>query len=256
MAGDGGAQLGDPGSWLVLVVPGLDGGDGHRHELGRAVGVGEALAEVDGPGRRGQGGHLVEDGGGEPAQAGPDVRRAVSHRPDPRWDRPGKEHSRAPRGPEYCALGRSGTMGPPPLSEALGVVCLEHPVASLALSTRHDGALGDTVTTQTIVPGPLGAADPCSGPGGGPAVVHPSQKLITVAIVAGPAGRPGHLGPGPVGPCCEPDRHRDGCRPLRDHRLRPDDRVPPPLHPRQLQARHGRSRSSWPWSARWASRVR
>lgn len=43
------------------------------------------------------------------------------------------------------------------------------------------------MTSQTIDPGPLGAADPCSGPDGGPAVVHPSQKLVTVAIVAGPA---------------------------------------------------------------------
>lgn len=43
------------------------------------------------------------------------------------------------------------------------------------------------MTTQTISPGPLDAADPVSGQDGEPARVHPSQKLITVAIVAGPA---------------------------------------------------------------------
>jgi len=43
------------------------------------------------------------------------------------------------------------------------------------------------VTTQTIHPEPLAATDPWSNPDGGPPTVHPSQKIITVGIVAGPA---------------------------------------------------------------------
>jgi len=41
--------------------------------------------------------------------------------------------------------------------------------------------------TQTIDPGPLAADDPATHPGGGHARVHQSQRLITLAIVAGPA---------------------------------------------------------------------
>jgi stearoyl-CoA desaturase (delta-9 desaturase) len=52
---------------------------------------------------------------------------------------------------------------------------------------RHNGALGDTVTTQTTLMDPLDAVDPALGADGIAAQVRPSQKLITVLIVAGPA---------------------------------------------------------------------
>ena len=59
-----------PGAGRVLVVPGPDGGDGGLGHLGRAVGVGEALAEVDRARRDGQRRHLGEDRRGEGLQVG------------------------------------------------------------------------------------------------------------------------------------------------------------------------------------------
>ncbi len=54
VGGDRGAQLGDARAGRVLVVPGPDGGDRGLGDDRRAVGVGEALAEVDRAGARGQ----------------------------------------------------------------------------------------------------------------------------------------------------------------------------------------------------------
>ncbi len=68
MAGDALAQLRDTGTGRVLVVPGSDRCDRGLGDLGRAVGVGEALSEVDRAGSYGQGGHLGEDRLAELAQ--------------------------------------------------------------------------------------------------------------------------------------------------------------------------------------------
>ena len=73
MVGDGPAQLGDARPRGVLVVAGTDGGDGGLGHHGRTVGVGEALAEVDGAGLDGERRHLREDRRAEPLQAGREV---------------------------------------------------------------------------------------------------------------------------------------------------------------------------------------
>ncbi len=39
----------------------------------------------------------------------------------------------------------------------------------------------------SVPPGPMAAVDPCSAAVAAPLVIHPAQKLVTVAIVAGPA---------------------------------------------------------------------
>ncbi len=65
--GDRGAQCRDAWAGRVLVVPLAQRGDGGGEHLGRPVGVGEALPEVDGTGAYGEGGHLREDGGAERA---------------------------------------------------------------------------------------------------------------------------------------------------------------------------------------------
>ncbi len=67
--GDGAAQLGDAGARRVLVVAVADGVGGDLLELGGAVGIGEALAEIDRVGGDGQLRHGGEDRRGERAQA-------------------------------------------------------------------------------------------------------------------------------------------------------------------------------------------
>src|SRR5439155_2468944 len=54
-------------------------GDGGLGDLGRAVGVGEALAEVDRPGLDGERRHLGEDRRAEALQARGQVRGAARH---------------------------------------------------------------------------------------------------------------------------------------------------------------------------------
>ena len=54
-------QRRDADAGWVLVVAGPDGRDRGLHHLGRPVGVGEPLAEVDRPGADGEGRHLGED---------------------------------------------------------------------------------------------------------------------------------------------------------------------------------------------------
>ena len=61
MGGDGGPQLGDALARRVLVAPGHDGLCRHLGQLGRSIGVGKALAQVEGAGGHGQVGHLGED---------------------------------------------------------------------------------------------------------------------------------------------------------------------------------------------------
>ena len=61
---------GVPGPRRVLVDAGADGRDGGVEHLGRAVGVREALAEVDGAGGDGERRHLGEDRGAEPGELG------------------------------------------------------------------------------------------------------------------------------------------------------------------------------------------
>ncbi len=63
--GDGQAQLGDAGAGRVLVVAVPDRLDGGVEDLGGAVGVREALPEVDRAGGQGQRRHLGEDRGAE-----------------------------------------------------------------------------------------------------------------------------------------------------------------------------------------------
>src|SRR5581483_9020608 len=79
--GHGAPQLGDARAGRVLVVAGADGGHGDLTQLVGAVGVREALAEVDRAGGGGQFRHGGEDGGGEGTEAcGPVVGGAVGHR--------------------------------------------------------------------------------------------------------------------------------------------------------------------------------
>ena len=63
--GDRHAQLRHPGPWWILVDAGADGLDRCVEHLGRPVGVGKSLAEVDRTGLDGQRGHLSEDRGAE-----------------------------------------------------------------------------------------------------------------------------------------------------------------------------------------------
>jgi hypothetical protein len=63
------AQLGGADARWVLVLAAADGGDRRLGDHGRAVGVGEALAQVDRPGAGGQRRHLGEDRGAEALQA-------------------------------------------------------------------------------------------------------------------------------------------------------------------------------------------
>lgn len=66
VGGDRGAQLGDAGARRVLVAAAVAQRPyGRLADLLGAVRVGEALAEVDRAGRRGQRGHLREDRGPE-----------------------------------------------------------------------------------------------------------------------------------------------------------------------------------------------
>jgi hypothetical protein len=68
--GDGGTQFGDARAGRVLVAAAVAQG-AHRglaHLFG-AVGVGKALAQVDGTGTHGEGGHLGEDRGAECRQS-------------------------------------------------------------------------------------------------------------------------------------------------------------------------------------------
>ena len=78
---DRAAQLGDPGARRVLVVTGADGGHRGVGDLARAVGVGEALAEVDRRGRDRERRHLGEDRLAELPHAGDEEGRAVGHAP-------------------------------------------------------------------------------------------------------------------------------------------------------------------------------
>jgi len=73
MGGDGPSQLGRtrPGRILVAAIP--DSGDGRLGDFGRAVAIGEPLAQVDRPGPLGQGRHLGENGGAEALQAGDEL---------------------------------------------------------------------------------------------------------------------------------------------------------------------------------------
>ena len=70
VGGDRGAQLGDAGSGRVLVDARAHRLHGRLEDLGRAVRVREALAEVDRPGPRRQRGHLGEDRRAEAGEAG------------------------------------------------------------------------------------------------------------------------------------------------------------------------------------------
>ena len=70
VAGDGVPQHGQARAGRVLVDAAADGLDGGVEHLVRAVGVREALAEVDRAGGHGQRGHLGEDRRAEPAQLG------------------------------------------------------------------------------------------------------------------------------------------------------------------------------------------
>ena len=65
VGGDGRAQRRDARARRVLVVAGAQRLGGRGQHLRRAVGVGEALAEVDRAGTHGERGHLGEDGGPE-----------------------------------------------------------------------------------------------------------------------------------------------------------------------------------------------
>ena len=49
------------------------------------------------------------------------------------------------------------------------------------------GATGGSVESLLARPGPLAASDPACSDDQPPPIVHPAQKLVTVAIVAGPA---------------------------------------------------------------------
>jgi len=68
--GDGLAQFGDAGAGRVLVAAAFEYGvDRRPGDPGRAVPVGEALAQVDRSGRDRAGGHLGEDRGAHARQA-------------------------------------------------------------------------------------------------------------------------------------------------------------------------------------------
>ena len=70
-----------PGPRRVLVLAPLDGVDRGLHHLGRTVGVGEALPEVDRAGLDGERGHLGEDRGAEALEARRQIRHTVAHLP-------------------------------------------------------------------------------------------------------------------------------------------------------------------------------
>jgi hypothetical protein len=67
--GDGLTQVGDAEPRRILVLAGADRVDGGVEHLGRPVSVGETLAEVDGSGLGGEGGHAREDRGAERREA-------------------------------------------------------------------------------------------------------------------------------------------------------------------------------------------
>ena len=80
---DGGPQLGHALTRGVLVAPGCDGRGRHLRQLGRTVGVGKSLTEVEGSGGYGQLGHFREDRRREgPQPLGEDVRGAARHAHD------------------------------------------------------------------------------------------------------------------------------------------------------------------------------
>jgi stearoyl-CoA desaturase (Delta-9 desaturase) len=56
----------------------------------------------------------------------------------------------------------------------------------MSLLLRY-GAIGGLVDSLLVAPEPMGAADPADTAGEAPPVVHAAQKVVTVAIVAGPA---------------------------------------------------------------------
>ncbi len=81
MHGDGLPEGGDPGARRVLVVPVADRLGGRLEHGGGAVEVGEALAEVDRAGPRGQRRHLREDRGPEAPHPGDERGRRVGQHP-------------------------------------------------------------------------------------------------------------------------------------------------------------------------------
>lgn len=78
--GDRGAQLGDAGARRVLVAEAReDRAGGRLGDFGGAVGVGEALAQVDRPGAGGQRRHLREDRGAEGRQTAVEEGAVAAH---------------------------------------------------------------------------------------------------------------------------------------------------------------------------------
>ena len=81
-----------------------------------------------------------------------------------------------------------------------------------------------------------GGLRPLSAPDQDPPVVHASQKLVTVAIVAGPAVALAVLIPLLWGHAVHLSDLVIGARLLPDHRLRDHRRLPPSVHPPRLRA--------------------
>ena len=69
--------------------------------------------------------------------------------------------------------------------------------------------------------------------------MHAPRKLVTVAIVAGPAVALAVLIPWLWGHAVNLSDIVIGARPLPDHRLRHHHRVPPAVHPQRLRAPAG-----------------
>lgn len=88
VGGDGGAQLGDAGAGRVLVAAAVAQGT-HRRlpDFFRAVGIGEALAEVDGAGPYGECRHFGKDRGAEFGEAAVQQRSVHGrHPPSNLWN--------------------------------------------------------------------------------------------------------------------------------------------------------------------------
>ena len=81
VGGDGGPQLGHALARRVLVAPGQHGLGRDAGQLGRPVGVGEALAQVDRVGGGGQFGHLGEDRGAVRPQSLDEIARGPDRHP-------------------------------------------------------------------------------------------------------------------------------------------------------------------------------